>query len=390
MANVVRGKSDNLQALAEFKTLSIPLYYASIYQDSQVTAPVQYLDNRANRSLEYRFIADQHSARTFSRIFLERIMANNDRSHLSHYAEDIQQLVQLLRHSYKTGDRIQVHYTPNAAIIVTINNTEVARFEKTGLFNILINAWLGENLSSETFYRELTGPVMPDTLSNFRALKLEQQRQVWAASLQPQVEANQEVASASVPPTKTTSSKKTKKKVEPVKPKEPVTRTAIDSVADKIAEKPNIEPRQSTPEVHETVTTVQQSVVDTPSQQPILTDEQKTAIDTLLTNLELEFAEELKESIHRKTNLRPPLRLRKIGKQDLLVSITVDASGAVSNITMKDNPHGELMAEHALEELNKLDSLPQLPKLLEKKNYTVDINFNFAKCKRTPSAWLCF
>ncbi|WP_144395232.1 chalcone isomerase family protein [Pleionea sediminis] len=392
-AHLTWAKQSDLQALARFEKLSTPIYYAAIYMDTKANSTPELLDNTKARMMEYRFIDDILSSRTFSRIFLERIVANNDREFLSHHIADIRQLVELIRQEYKKGDRIQVVYEPSKPVIIMINNAVVAEFQQQGFFNVLMNSWVGNTLNSETFIKQLIAEPNKDALKKFNRLELDSRRSRWAKSLptlKPDTNEKQIAQSDTTEKPKPVKREVTKKTSSNTKKEQPKKKQVASKPVNKTVNKPVKKPVKKDPpkQIAKTTPQVKKQVTAKPKENK--GSARTEAMNSLLRELQNEYLEELKDSIVKKANIRPPLKMRRIGREDLVASVSLNKNGDVRSVTLDDNPHGDRMAKVVIDELSNLSDLPKPPPLLEEARFTVSVTFNFGKCKRTPSAWLCF
>jgi flagellar biosynthesis GTPase FlhF len=430
---VAKVAATELRALAEYTELNIPIFYAALHHSKPIDNPELWYQPEGNRVMEFRFIADRLSVRSFSRSVLERILVTNHESQVNQYQDEIQQFMSLIRQPYVTGDRLIIRNNQGENVVVSVNDVEMLTFDDSGVFNLFLNMWLGEKLRSQSFYRDLTAPPSPELIAQYANVKTSSQRMAWAQSLKQALFSNttavasndndrsdsteakssktanqrSEVAKAnpkakptsdsakvlakSETKTRSTSANQTKsnnKTVTQAEPKaNPKPSRQENSVNESRGEKAHAE---SSRKASAADSSEQQSVAKTvPANKPEKAP-QSTKLSPLLQELKNDYLADLQEKIRLSANPRPPITVRKVPQQDIEVEVTVLNDGTVDKVTFKDDTASDDLKSAITYEVSRLKSLPKPPELLNTSSNTVVVSFNFAKCRRTPSAWLCF
>lgn len=381
-----------LQGLATYTHLNEPLYIAGVYAESGQNSPEKWLQGKGTRTMEFRFVAERVSPRTFARVFLERVLVNNPGA-TEAYQEDMQTILMFVRQEYQRADNLKFVASGDSVRLI-INGVEQTNIEHQGLFNLILNAWIGERLSGQSFYRDLTGSIQDNLLSEYNVLIASEARQGWAEQLAsrlggvPVSEPVTAVAQKQSPVVNPPRSATTKPTVAQAKPQQKPTTTPLETrkqpevkpavVETKPTPKPKAKPRSTPPQQVA-------SIEKTPN-----TKSQANALSPLLVDLRDDYLAELKSSIENKAAPRPPRTVRKISKEDLVAEVTVNADGQVVTVNYRGDEFDEAVLAAVTEELQRLTTLPKAPEVLPLKEYTVTTSFSFAKCKRPTSVWICF
>ncbi|WMS86955.1 chalcone isomerase family protein [Pleionea litopenaei] len=401
--------ASELKGLATYTHLNEPLYIAGIYAEAGKTTPQQWTDAEGNRVMEFRFVAERVSPRTFARVFLERVLGNNPNGGADSYQQEMQRLLPFVRQEFQRGDNLKfIAQADNTRLL--INGVEQARFSRPGLFNLILNAWIGERLSGQTFYRDLTSPVKDELLAQYNVLIASGERQNWAEQLASsegdktptQVADNSSASSAKKstakvatpvePPvtkstqvvdTKKSESRATEKKAATKRNNEAKASNTRNTASQKPVEKKETPKPQPKKEVAETKPEPRAS-------QPPAAKKNASELSPLLQDLLDDYLAELKSSIENKASPRPPRTVRKVSKVDLIANVSVDQNGKVTSVSFVGDEFDDAILAAVTEELQRLTTLPKAPDVLPLDTYQVTTKFNFGKCKRPTSVWICF
>ncbi|WP_444998241.1 chalcone isomerase family protein [Aliikangiella sp. IMCC44359] len=136
-------------------------YVGAFYLDENVqydgTADFFFVE--AARRMEFRFASSKSiSARSFKRKLAENVRINNTRDAINAQKSQIARFMRFFKGTYKKGDVLSFDYHHTFGTRVILNGKTIGEVELShGLYNLLVNIWVGERPPSSAFKLGIVG-----------------------------------------------------------------------------------------------------------------------------------------------------------------------------------------------------------------------------------------
>jgi protein TonB len=233
--NVSLNKLD-MNGIASFEKLRKEYYIGALYLSEKSNFPDYVLSMPGRKVMDIRIVADGWTSRNFNGLWTEAILINNDEATQTKLRSVIMDFGKMLKGDLKKGDRLSFVYTPNAGTSIILNGARLMETKDDGLFNLLLNSWIGMRPFSSDFKRDLlnlsTEPKTAELIKRYNSIKPSAKRIAGTASWatkpeeeKPEVKPESKKVVAATTPTAATPSKESAKpvatpapKAEPAKP----------------------------------------------------------------------------------------------------------------------------------------------------------------------------
>lgn len=102
------------------------------------------------------------SSRWLKKLWREDIVINNSRGEYEPFQDQINQFISIFNQPLYSGDELSIETNNNQQTLVFINQQQVAGFEGTQIFDLLLNTWLGSAPPSRVFKQQIMGNLTSD------------------------------------------------------------------------------------------------------------------------------------------------------------------------------------------------------------------------------------
>lgn len=161
-----------LNGMAILNNFGKEKYIAALYVDTPTTSPESVSLPNNSAAMEFLIIDRSISKRSMARLWAESLAINADYSQLEKYADDFAALTSLIKGRLVTGDKLRIKNT-ETGVELTLNDIALGSVQSDGLFELLLQTWIGEVPPSTQFREQLLagGNIDPTLKSRFDGLK---------------------------------------------------------------------------------------------------------------------------------------------------------------------------------------------------------------------------
>lgn len=390
-----------LAGIAVQEKLRVPIFYAAVF--SQHSTENNFTENQNfPLRMEVRYIQDKFSKRQNHQLWIERILINTPRSELEGLSDELLDFSRMMKHEMKKGDQLVFDYYPGSGTRVMLNDVLINTFKNFEFQKALTAIWYGNRPPTIVFQQNLLSSPEQKLVNAFNQLSYDAARKGEVTRVFVQEETPTKIAKAGNQSPESTKPKvkkvEVKKKPTPKKKSPPkkaiVKKTQSKKSIDnqKTSKNNNVQVKKSQPKVVE-----REKPINPPIQQDSKPEEKSqraaTTFDQIILEMKDDYVEEVKNYIEGKAKPIPPRKVRRKPKTDarILVSFS-EKAGAIKIVDSKIiagefQPELEEVLHQSIRELKKI---PLMPTPINDQQLTVEVELSFSKCKRTPSAWLCF
>ncbi len=391
-----------LAGIAVQEKLRVPIFYAAVFSQHSAENDFTRNSNFPIR-MEVRYIQDKFSKRQNHQLWIERILINTPRSELEGLSDELLEFSRIMKHEMKKGDQLVFEYYPGAGTQVMLNDVLIKTFKNFEFQKALTAIWYGKRPPTIVFQQALLSQPKQNLVNEFNQLSYDAARKREVARLFVKEETVTKVAKAE---TKTVEPKKTatkntaaKKQTTPAKkktpPKKKVVKETQSNKPDSSKKKTNNKEKaikKSQPKVIEREKPVappkqEQSTPQTKSERA------STTFDQIILEMKDDYVEEVKNYIEGKAKPIPPRKVRRKPKSNARILVSFAEKAGAIEITDSKIIAGEFqpeLVEVLHQSIRELKKIPLMPTPINDQQLTVEVELSFSKCKRTPSAWLCF
>jgi len=174
--------------MAVCENLGKEQFLAVLYLPTTTSNATIAASQRQGAALEYLISADSISERSMARMWKEGVAVNADEAAISAYAKDLKPLAALLKGPLVQGDKLKITST-ELGVDVSLNDIVLGRVESAGLFDLLLQTWIGPVPPSTTFRESILadGAVDSNLTSRYRDVQTDPVRnrliaQSWVAA----------------------------------------------------------------------------------------------------------------------------------------------------------------------------------------------------------------
>ncbi len=390
-----------LAGIAIQEKLRVPIFYAAVFSQHNTENNFTQNPNFPLR-MEVRYIQDKFSKRQNHQLWIERILINTPRSELESLSDELLEFSRLMKHEMKKGDQLIFEYYPGSGTRVILNEVLITTFKNFEFQKALTAIWYGKRPPTIVFQQTLLSPPNQKLVKEFNQLSFEDARKREIANLfVPQqtstkvAKVDTETAATKKPEAKKKVVKKQTKQAKKTPPKEKVANKTPPKKSDdskKTTKKTEVPVKKSQPKV-----VAREKPIDPPKQaesKPKAKSQRAaTTFDQIILEMKDDYVEDVKNYIEGKAKPIPPRKVRRKPKTNARILVSFEEkAGAIEIIDSKIiagefQPELQQVLHQSIRELKKI---PLMPTPINDQQLTVEVELSFSKCKRTPSAWLCF
>jgi outer membrane biosynthesis protein TonB len=409
-----------LAGIAVQEKLRVPIVYAAVFSQHYTAQDFKTNPNYPVR-LEARYIQEKFSKRQNHQLWIERILINTPRSELEELSLELLEFSSLMKQEMKKGDHLVFEYFPGFGTRVILNDVLVTTFKNFEFQKALTAIWFGKRPPTITFQEQLLSKPKSKLISEFNALEYSASRKREIAALyEPEDSPSNKASSKQVSKVakaeekaqnsnikKPTVQKKAKKKPSPAKKKQtPVSKPVVSKNTSTKSKSKDVtkQPENSKP-IAKDQSSVKTSkskpierekpilVAQESAQQPAKSQRAGTTFDQIILEMKDDYIEDVQSYIESQARPIPPRKVRRKPKADARILVTFEEGAGAIEITDSKiiegtfQPEVEQVLHQSIKELKKI---PLMPEPIKGEVLTLEVTLSFAKCKRTPSAWLCF
>ncbi|MCE2030505.1 TonB family protein [Sessilibacter corallicola] len=160
-----------LNGMAVLNTFGKEKYIAALYVDTPTNNANSVFLQSNSASMEFLVVDRSISRRSMGRLWAESVAINADYTLFEKYAEDLVSLTNLIKGRLVTGDKLRLTRT-DVGVALELNDLSLGELESDGLFELLLQTWIGEVPPSTQFKEQLlaSGDIDPQLQSRFQAL----------------------------------------------------------------------------------------------------------------------------------------------------------------------------------------------------------------------------
>jgi protein TonB len=151
----ISTKGMTLNGIASYEKLRKEHYLAALYLEEPSNFPDYVLAMPGKKVMDIRITIDDWSTRSFTSAWTEAMLINNSGAAQNKNKEFIMEFGKLLKDDLKKGDRLLIAYTPNIGSSIVLNGTTLLTTSDDGVFNLLLNTWIGPRPYSSDFKKDL-------------------------------------------------------------------------------------------------------------------------------------------------------------------------------------------------------------------------------------------
>ncbi len=161
----------SLNGMAVLNTFGKEKYIAALYVDTPTNNANSILLQSNSASMEFLVVDRSISRRSMGRLWAESVAINADYTLFEKYAEDLVSLTSLIKGRLITGDKLRLTRT-DVGVALELNDLLLGELESDGLFELLLQTWIGEVPPSTQFKEQLlaSGNIDPQLQSRFQTL----------------------------------------------------------------------------------------------------------------------------------------------------------------------------------------------------------------------------
>ncbi len=192
----------SLNGMAVLNTFGKEKYIAALYVDTPTNNANSILLQSNSASMEFLVVDRSISRRSMGRLWAESVAINADYTLFEKYAEDLVSLTSLIKGRLITGDKLRLTRT-DVGVALELNDLLLGELESDGLFELLLQTWIGEVPPSTQFKEQLlaSGNIDPQLQSRFQTLsppegRIQQITNNWLALPEAETVAEAAVAAA--------------------------------------------------------------------------------------------------------------------------------------------------------------------------------------------------
>ncbi len=177
----------DLNGMSVFDTFGKDKYIAALYLDAPTDNSESAMQQSDSAAMEFLIVDRSISRRGMARLWAESVSINADDEQLEKHASELAAMTNLIKGRLVTGDKLRIKNTIKG-IALELNDVALGEIESQGLFDLLLQTWIGEVPPSTKFREQLlaAGQINSDLLSRFNALqptdgRVEQITSYWLA-----------------------------------------------------------------------------------------------------------------------------------------------------------------------------------------------------------------
>ncbi|TQV75469.1 hypothetical protein FLL45_11150 [Aliikangiella marina] len=431
----------NITGLAVQEKLRVPVFYAATsgYPPKDLAT---YIADPLPFKMEARYIVDRFSARRNNQLWLNAILRTNSREELKQFEDALLQFSKLIKIDMFKGDRLVFDLNPVRGTSVSINDVPLGTISNLNFQTALVSIWFGDKQPSKKFAEQIRTAPTAALLKEFNALTVQTSKNARLRTLQASLEATPEASQSAeaeensanqaevgasevvaqsgdannvtAEPTQSEAPQQTVQNESPTDSNTAgnVAATTAQATASSVtpdrsdtkqasADKPaaKTEPKPATTIVRNET----QPPVKAPANQPATQNNQQdvkvakveevSVVDQMFASLRNDYSAELKLYIEQNARPVPPRKVRRKPKGNATLRVTLFNSEGKLLVRDSEKVSGEFEGEllqSMYDSIERLQSMPPIPEAIADLAITIDVTLDFAKCKRSTSAWICF
>jgi colicin import membrane protein len=148
---LANGSDVVLNGVGEARELTGSLYLGALYLEHRSSNPDVIATSVWSKRISMRISADKLYGRRLGQLWRERIAINSDRKLVTELGKEVMQFVDALKDTFVKGDEIAIDFLPEKGTSISVNGTEIARIKKPQLYELLVQAWVGEKPPTAQF-----------------------------------------------------------------------------------------------------------------------------------------------------------------------------------------------------------------------------------------------
>ncbi|GLS25757.1 hypothetical protein GCM10007877_14710 [Marinibactrum halimedae] len=368
--------SNMINGLASYEKLGKQQFIAVLYTDSPTKNSADVLYSNNSRAMELVITSRSMSQRALGRMWIEGVSINASTQELTQNAEALASLTGLIKGRLRQNDRLRLEFS-NGSLDVSLNGIDLGTVAKGGIFDLLLQTWIGEVPPSSDFRAQIlaAGDVDSTLLSTVNSANADSDRiaavQAWIAPPEVEVAAASAPAAVAAAPKPKPSAPQIKPSAPKIaatpkpKPAAPKPKPAAPKPKPKpveVATAPKAEPKASAQPVKPAPVKPVQVAKAAP---PIEEDDDDevlafTAADILR---EKQYYEELKARVFSKVEYpKQALSQRREGAVGL--DIVVNSKGELVDVSLRERSAFSYFNRAATRAVRKSEPFPTPPKAL--------------------------
>ncbi|WP_317932472.1 TonB family protein [Halioxenophilus sp. WMMB6] len=358
VAPVLKASAE-VNGLAVFKQFGKERYIAALHLPQLTDQAQEALLQRSGSKMEFAIIAESISQRSLVRSWLESITVNADDAALDLYASDISTLVDMIKGAVYAGDHL-VFAKTTEAMVITLNGIELGRLSSPGLFDLMLDTWIGAVPPSSEFREGLlsSGTLAPELLARYQQVKPAAKRavQIEAEWLPLAAEPESEVAEADAAAD-----------AEP----EPTTVAATKPAAPAGSVKPDVKaPTVKPPVVRQSTGGAKAALVEAEALLSAV-----VSAETLRENRR--YYNEVKKKIYHRVQY--PDRALRLGRESIVgLNVRIDPDGKLMEVIVSEESEYQYFNKAAVRAVEVAEPFPAPPSaVLDEGAYELNLIVNF-------------
>lgn len=167
-----------LNGLSVNSELGKELFIAALYTEEPSHDSGKLIGNQVSRRMELKIAADNLSARSLNRMWVEGMVLNNSPSEVEEQKKNIAALTQFFTSRLTSGDTVQIDFNPGKPITVKLNSTLLGTIASEEFFAVLLRAWIGSIPKTTEFRNGLLAEngIDQDLLARYNKLETPENR----------------------------------------------------------------------------------------------------------------------------------------------------------------------------------------------------------------------
>ena len=403
-----------LKGMAVLERLQQPVYYAATSGLPPASA-AEFEKNPMPFSMYARYAIEKISARRNSQLWLNALLVSSGREEIKKMEQAVLIFKAIVRNEMHKGDELTFEIQPAAMTVMRINGAELAQVKSVEFQHALVKYWFGDRLTSKQFAQDIRQRpsarmmaeyinLIPDSRANARAVAIRNSLTSQLSNGQPQVDTKL-AANQTNTNTKASTNQQSPKVNKVAKQDAPQSNQKQTKTSNSTQSKPatkraaNNNPQKSTNKTN-TSSTNDKTAKTNANKVATADSSKKEAIglnDSLFTqlfaSLREDYLSEVTDYVQLSAKPTPSRKVRKVPKENAKLQVKLRFSGErmqVEGIEVVEGDFDELLVEALKESVTNLKKIPVAPEAIRSESFTLNVALNFAKCKRSTSAWICF
>lgn len=369
--------------LGNAQELRTEVFMGALYLPANVKSIDEARDETVPKRMTLKILQDNWSNREMVRKTKERIALNNARAVWQAQGQYILDFSAAFQESLRRGDRIDIDHVPGQGVKVYGNGTLLKSLKSTSFFNLLLNAWIGDNPPAQSFKNGILGQndkaTQNNLIASYEAL-LPLPNRSFAAVKEPEpvkAEAKPEPTTKAVVATKPADKAPdlVVAKVDKLEPKPAETKPAdVKPTESKAVDAKPAETKPVETKVAEVKKPEPKPVA------PLTLDLSDALLEQAFIDPDLLFGDYKRDAIQLfRQNVKYPIKaLKEKVEGEGIIRVMVDVRGNLLGTEVLESTRDRNLDRAMVDMVNKTMPLPAMPKELPDEPYSIDIPIKFS------------